>query len=123
MARTVTVPPVTGVLIRDLKVPDTLPANHSVVAFGETRIVFNVVQTIPPPDDAPGIMGVFCGQHSIVTCPAVTGPLPWILNVTNRASGNVRVKPFPVVAFTCNAVVTLAVILRCPLVREPPAAA
>ncbi len=48
-------------------------------------------------EDAPGIMGVFCGQHSIVICPAVTGPLPWILNVTKRASGSVRLKPLPAV--------------------------
>ena len=27
----------------------------------------DAVQTIPAPDDAPGIMGVFCGEHSIVT--------------------------------------------------------
>jgi hypothetical protein len=61
----VTVPPVTGVLIRARNMPDTLPANHSVVAFAGTATVVRVVQTIPPADDAPGIMGVFCGQHSI----------------------------------------------------------
>jgi hypothetical protein len=36
--RTMTVPPVTGVLMRALKVPETLPANHSVVAFEGTGI-------------------------------------------------------------------------------------
>jgi hypothetical protein len=70
MPRAVTVPPVTSVLIRARNVPDTLPANHSVVAFNGTGIVVNTVQAIAPADDAPGIMGVFCGQHSMVTCPA-----------------------------------------------------
>src|SRR5437899_8832576 len=49
MARTVTVPPVTGVLMRALKVPETLPANHSVALFGGTGIVFSVVQTNATP--------------------------------------------------------------------------
>jgi hypothetical protein len=38
-AQDVTVPPVTGVLIRVRKVPETLPAKYSVVAFEGTGIV------------------------------------------------------------------------------------
>jgi hypothetical protein len=92
MPRTVTVPPVTGVLIRARKVPETLPAKYSVVAFNGTGIVVNAVQTIAPADPDPGAIGVFWGQHSKVTAPAVTLPLPWTLKVS------VRVKPFPVLA-------------------------
>ena len=103
-------PPVTGVLIRARKVPDTLPAKHSVVAFGGTAMVVKVVQTMPLPDNPPGGIGVTCGQHSIATVPAVTLPEPVIRNVRKRASGSVRVKPSPVIAFTCNAVVTFPII-------------
>ena len=66
MARTVTVPPVTGVLIRGRKVPETLPAKYSVVAFAGTAIVVHAVQTIAPADPDPGAIGVVCGQHSTV---------------------------------------------------------
>jgi hypothetical protein len=83
----VTVPPVTGVLIRALKVPETLPAKYSVVAFAETAIEVNAVQTIAPADPEPGAIGLFWGQHSIVIAPPVTDPLPVILNVTSRGSG------------------------------------
>jgi hypothetical protein len=38
MARTVIVPPVTGVLIRALKEPDTFPASYSTVEFEGTLI-------------------------------------------------------------------------------------
>ena len=38
MARTVTVPPVTGVLILALKEPDTFPASYSTVEFEGTLI-------------------------------------------------------------------------------------
>jgi hypothetical protein len=81
MPRTVTVPPVTVVLIRARKVPDTLPTRCSVVAFAGTAIVVNAVQTIAPADPDPGAIGVFWGQHSKVTAPAVTLPLPWTLKV------------------------------------------
>ena len=76
IARTVTVPPVTGVLIRARKVPDILPARYSVVAFAGTAIVVNAVQTIAPPDPDPGAIGVLCGQHSMVIAPAVIDPFP-----------------------------------------------
>jgi hypothetical protein len=50
MAKTVTVPPVTGVLIRARKVPETLPAKYSVVAFEGTGIVVKAVQVVPVPE-------------------------------------------------------------------------
>jgi len=92
MARTVTVPPVTGVLIRARKVPDTLPTRYSVVPLAGTAIVVNAVQTITPADPDPGTIGVFWGQHSKVTAPTVTLPLPWTLKVRKRASRSVRVR-------------------------------
>src|SRR5438874_10840256 len=49
------------------------------------------------------------GQHSIVICPAETGPWPVILTVTQRGSGRARVWPLPVVALTCRAVVTFSI--------------
>jgi hypothetical protein len=49
MAKTVTVPPVTGVLIRARKVKETLPAKYSVVAFEGTGIVVKAVQ-VPVPE-------------------------------------------------------------------------
>jgi hypothetical protein len=99
-ARTVTVPPATGVLIRARNVPDTLPANHSVLLLAGTGIVFSVVHTIAGLDPDPGDMGVICGQHSIATEPPVIDPLPVTRNVRKRASGGVTVKPLPVVAVT-----------------------
>jgi hypothetical protein len=39
MAKTVTVPPVTGVLIRARKVPETRPARYSAVALAGTAII------------------------------------------------------------------------------------
>jgi hypothetical protein len=109
MARTVTVPPLTGVLIRARKVPETLPARYSVVAFEGTGIVVNAVQVGPVPDVGESGIGVVCGQHSMVICPSVTGPLPWILKVRKRSPGSVTVRPFPAVANACNAVVTFPV--------------
>jgi hypothetical protein len=84
MPKTVTVPPVTVVVIRARKVPDTLPTRYSVVAFAGTAIVVNAVQTIAPADPDPGDTGVVCGQHSIATAPGVTLPLPWTLKVRKR---------------------------------------
>ena len=53
IARIVTVPPVTGVLIRARKVPETRPARYSAVALAGTAIVVNAVQTIALPDLTP----------------------------------------------------------------------
>jgi hypothetical protein len=78
------VPPLTGVMIRALSVPDTLPAKYSVLAFAGTAIVFSVSQTIASADPDPGAIGVACGQHSTAIWPAVTDPLPVTLNVTKR---------------------------------------
>ena len=46
-------PPVTVVLIRARKVPETPPAKNSVVALEGTGIVVNAVQTIAPADRDP----------------------------------------------------------------------
>ena len=70
------------------------------------------VQIVPVPDVGESGIGVFCGQHSMVICPAVTDPLPVILNVTSRGSGKTSVvTPLPVVAFTCNAVVIFSMLI------------
>jgi hypothetical protein len=53
-ARTVAVPPVTGVLIRARKVPETRPARYSAVVLAGAAIVVNASQTIAPPDPDPG---------------------------------------------------------------------
>jgi hypothetical protein len=53
---------------------------------------------LPPLTLTPELIGVFWRQHSKVTAPAVTLPLPWTLKVRKRASRSVRVKPFPVLA-------------------------
>jgi hypothetical protein len=68
---------VTGVLIRALKVPDTLPARYSVVVFAGTGIVVKTVH----PDDNIGVLppSSAIDADSMVTCPAVTGPTPWTL--------------------------------------------
>ena len=99
-----TVPPVTGVLIRARKVPDTIPANHSVVAFAGTGIVINALQMVADPDNS-GVaaIGVFPGQHSIVTAPADTEPLPVMRNVANLGSKKNWFTPTPVVAKFWNA--------------------
>ena len=102
-ARTVTVPPVTGVLMRARKVPDTIPANHSVVAFAGTVIVVNGVQVTPKRDEPVGVIGAFPGQYSIVTAPADTEPLPVMRNVVNLDSRQNWVNPTPVVAAFWNA--------------------
>ena len=93
-----TVPPVTGVLIRAWKVPETLPAKYSVVAFEETGIVVNAVQAVPDPGNGSFVMSAFPGQHSMVTAPPVTDPLPVMRNVENLGSKKNWVNPTPVVA-------------------------
>jgi hypothetical protein len=89
------VPPV---LIRARNVPDTLPANHSVVAFAGTVIVVRAVHTVPDPGVGVAAIGAFPGQHSIVTAPADTEPLPVMRNVANLDSSQNWVNPTPVVA-------------------------
>ena len=75
-------PPVIGVLIRALTLPTTLWARYSVVALVGTVIVVNAVQLGPKLDEPVGVIGAFPGQHSIVTAPADTDPLPVTLNLT-----------------------------------------
>jgi hypothetical protein len=103
MARTVTVPPVTGVLTRTRKVPDTLSARYSIVAFAATVIVVNAVQVTPKLDEPVGVIAAFPGLHSIVTAPADTAPLPVMRNVVNLDSRQNWVNPTPVVAAFWNA--------------------
>ena len=98
--RTVTVPPVTGVLIRARKVPETLPAKYSVVALEGTGIVVNAVQAVPDPGNGSSVIGAFPGQHSMLTAPPVTDPLPVMRNVVNLGSDKNWVNPTPVVAAT-----------------------
>ena len=71
MARTVTVPPVTGVLIRARNMPDTLPAKNSVVVFAGTAMVVKAVH----PDDNIGVLppSSCIDALSMVIAPAVTG--------------------------------------------------
>jgi hypothetical protein len=109
MPSTVTVPPVTGVLIRARKVPDTLPARYSVVVFAGTVIVVNPVQVAPKLDKPAGVIAAFPGQHLIVTALADTEPLPVTLNVVNLGSSQNWVTPTPVVPATWNAYVTFPV--------------
>ncbi len=97
-ARTVTVPPVTGVLIRARTLPTTLLARYSVVALAGTVIVVNAVQVAPKLDEPVGVIGAFPGPHSIVTAPADTDPLPVTLNLTVLGSSKNCVNPSPVVA-------------------------
>jgi hypothetical protein len=93
------VPPVTGVLIRARKVPEILPARYSAVALAGTAIVVNAVQVAPEPDvNGVAVMGAFPGQHSIVTAPADTEPLPVMRNVVNLGSEKNWVNPTPLVA-------------------------
>ena len=99
MPRTVPVPPVTGVLIRARKVPDTLPALYSTVELAGTAIVVNAVQVAGAPDNnGVAVIGVFPGQHSIVTAPTDTEPLPVMRNVVSLGSKKNWVNPSPVVA-------------------------
>ena len=89
-----TVPPVTGVLICARRVPDTCPAKYSVVAFAGTVIVLNAFQMVGDPDTSGvAVIGALPGQHSIVTAPAVTGPLPVTRNLTVLDSGKNWVNP------------------------------
>jgi len=93
------VPPVIGVLIRALTLPTTLWARYSVVALAGTVIVVREVQIVPDPAPEPGNgVGVIEGQHSIVTAPADTDPLPVTRNVTVLGCGKNWVNPSPVVA-------------------------
>jgi hypothetical protein len=95
---------VTGVLIRARNAPDTPPANHSVVAFEGTVIVLNALQMVGDPDSVGvEVIGALPGQHSIVTAPADTEPLPVMLNVVNLGSKKNWVNPSPVVAAFWNA--------------------
>jgi hypothetical protein len=96
----VTVHPVTGVLIRARNVPDTLPALYSTVELAGTAIVVRAVQAGAKPSDGTSVIGVFPGQHSIVTAPADTEPLPVMRNVVNLDSSQNWVTPTPVVAAT-----------------------
>jgi hypothetical protein len=100
MARTVTVPPVTGVLMRALKVPETLPALYSTVELPGTAIVVRAVQAGAKPSDGTSVIGVFPVQHSIVTAPADTEPLPVMRNEVNLGSEKNWVNPIPLVAAT-----------------------
>ena len=94
-------PPVIGVIIRARTLPTTLWARYSVVALAGTVIVVKEVQVVPEPG-APVSGGngvaVIEGQHSIVTAPPVTGPLPATRNLTVLGSGKNWVNPSPVVA-------------------------
>ena len=98
MPSTVTVPPVIGVLIRARTLPTTLLARYSVVALAGTVIVVNAVQVAPKLDEPVGVIGASPGQHSMVTAPPVTGPLPVTRNLTVLGSGKNWVNPSPVVA-------------------------
>ncbi len=98
MPSTVTVPPVIGVLIRARTLPTTLLARYSVVALVGTVIVVNAVQVAPKLDEPVGVIGASPGQHSMVTAPPVTGPLPVTRNLTVLGSGKNWVNPSPLVA-------------------------
>ena len=92
-------PPVIGVLIRARTLPTTLSARYSVVALAGTVIVVREVQVVPDPAPEPGNgVGVIEGQHSIVTAPPVTDPLPVTRNLTVLGSGRYCVNPSPLVA-------------------------
>ena len=91
-------PPVIGALIRARTLPTTLSARYSVVALAGTVIVVNAIQVTPKLDEPVGVIGAFPGQHSIVTAPAVTDPLPVTLNTTFLGSGKNCVNPSPVIA-------------------------
>ena len=82
-------PPVIGVLIRARTLPTTLWARYSVVALAGTVIVVREVQVGPKPDPALGVngVGIIEGQHSIVTAPADTEPLPITRNLIVLGSG------------------------------------
>src|SRR5437899_9636958 len=100
MPSTVTVPPVIGVLIRARTLPTTLSARYSVVALAGTIIVVREVQVVPDPEPEPepepgNGVGVIEGQHSIVTAPADTDPLPVTRNVTVLGSRHNWVHPSP----------------------------
>ena len=94
-------PPVIGVLIRALTLPTTLWARYSVVALAGTVIVVREVHVVPeldPPALGGNGIAVIEGQHSIVTAPPVTDPLPVTRNVTVLGSDKNWVKPSPIVA-------------------------
>ncbi len=96
-------PPLMGVLIRARTLPTTL-AMYSAVALAGTVIVIREVHVVPEPAPEPElggngveIIGV-PGQHSIVTAPADTEPLPVTPNVTLLGSGKKWVTPSPLMA-------------------------
>ena len=94
-------PPVIGALIRALTLPTTLWARYSVVALAGTVIVVREVHVVPeldPPALGGNEIAVIEGQHSIVTAPADTEPLPVTRNLTVLGSGKNCVNPSPVVA-------------------------
>ena len=95
-------PPVMGVLIRARKLPDIFPALYSTVALAGTVIVVREVHAVPEPGNGAELVEVAIieGQHSIVTAPPVTGPLPVTPNVTLLGSGKKWVTPSPLVAAT-----------------------
>jgi hypothetical protein len=98
MARTVTVPPVTGVLIRARTLPTTSLAWYFIVAFAGTVAVVKAVHTVPDPGVGVAVIGALPGQHSIVTAPADSEPLPVMRNVVNLGSEKNWVNPTPLVA-------------------------
>jgi hypothetical protein len=80
MAKTVTVPPVMGLLIRARTLPTTPLAGYSTVALAGTEMTVKVVQAIPAPavPDS-GVVVIVALRFppvptSIVTMPPVTGP-------------------------------------------------
>ena len=96
-------PPVIGVLIRARTLPTTLSARYSVVALEGAVIVVRKVHVVPDPEPEPepepgNGVGVIEGQHSIVTAPADTDPLPVTRNLTVLGSGKNWVNPSPLVA-------------------------
>ena len=95
-------PPVIGMLIRARKLPDIFPALYSTVAFAGTVIVVKEVHVVPKPGNGVELVevAVIEGQHSIVTAPADTGPLPVTPNVILLGSGKKWVTPSPLVAAT-----------------------
>jgi hypothetical protein len=61
-------------------------------------IVINAVQAVPDPGNGSFVIGAFPGQHSMVTAPPVTDPLPVMRNVENLGSKKNWVNPTPVLA-------------------------
>ena len=94
-------PPVIGALIRARTLPTTLSARYSVVALAGTVIAVKEVHVVPeldPPALGGNEVAVIEGQHSIVTAPADTDPLPLMLNKTLLGFARNCVNPSPVEA-------------------------